>query len=84
MQVADFLRLHLERSGGEGSSEAAADPLAVVCQVVRMPWKQLVQQLSQMPGANREQEPGYGGEETSAKEREASWGWAGRNARVGC
>ncbi len=82
MQVADFLRLHLERSGSEGSSEAAADPLAVVCQVVRMPWKQLVQQLSQMPGANREQ--GYGGEETSAKEREASWGWAGRNTRVGC
>lgn len=79
--MADFLRLQLEQAGSQGG--AAADALAVVCQVARMPLDQLHQQLSQLLGAGRKQEPGLDGEEASSKEKEVSWG-GGRCRCWGC
>ena len=70
-QVADFLRLKLEQAGSEGGP---ADPLAVFCQVARMPWEQLLAQLFQLPGALKEPEKGPNGEPASIKEREVRWG----------
>lgn len=72
-QVADYLRLKLEQAGAEGN---AADPLAVVCQVARMPWPQVLAQVAELPGAQTDLATLQDGENASSKEKEVSWGAA--------
>lgn len=72
-QVADYLRLKLEQAGAEGN---AADPLAVVCQVARMPWPQVLAQVAELPGAQTDPATLQDGENASSKETEVSWGAA--------